>query len=605
MPNVPDRTWYDPVLDAVLHTGRDAVDAVVDLGHTTAPGSVDIATDIETPGLSRQFDINCVTAAWRGADGRVHSVLLDPDRREGDDVATRYLYDHARRIILHNAPFDTPALVRSGLLDLHGGVDKIIDTLLLARYGVPDNFIPKKLEALAVRHLGLDDFKGGMETAFKAAGFKTIQAGYEGMDIDSPVYRQGAMADTVATLALEPVLRDAALDLTLDHPFSTRGATTRSEAAEILGVQERVNQIMLRRTAVGIEVDNAYLDRYTEEVRAERKQAEQALAAAGLEGGSGKGGKIVEYLADHGELPEPWPRTPTGKLKATKDLLDDLDHPLAAAQRTLAETDKVLGYIAAVESTATVTGRCHPQCGVLGASTTGRMSYSNPALQQFSANARPILVDPENTLWSIDWSQIEPVTMANMAHDEEFLAPFEQGEDLYEPIQRAAGIDRKMAKVVLLATMYGQGIRSLSAKIGHTEESASQIRRQMISAMPMCGRFMSQVSQIAETHGRIVTVGGRILPVDAQAAYKAVNYIIQGSAADVLNLAIKAVDDAGLGDCIELAMHDELVISGDEEQAAEVERIMQTPPDRLVEWSQRTPILRTDRQSMGHTWLKV
>lgn len=602
MPNVPDRTWYDPELDAVMHTGRDAVDAVVDLGHTTAPGSVDIATDIETPGLDRQFEINCVTASWTGADGRVHSVLLDPDRRDGDDIAVRYLYDHARKITLHNACFDTPALYRSGLLD-EGHIDKVADTLVLSRFAVPDNFVPKKLEALVHRYLGWSDFSGGMNLAFKAAGYRTIAEGYRGMDIDSPIYRQGAMADTVATLLLEPLIRDAALDLTVDHPFADRGATSRSEAAEVLAVQERVNQIMLRRTAVGMEVDTGYLTRYQEQVEAERQRHSDELAEHDLEGGKGKGGALIAHLHEIGELPDPWPRTPTGKLKASKDLLEELDHPLAAAQRQLAETDRVMDYLTAVYRQAEVSGRCHPQCGVLGASTTGRMSYTSPPLQQFNADARPILVDDGQGLTSIDWSQIEPVTMANMAHDEQFLAPFEGGADLYEPIMRAAGINRDLAKRMLLATMYGQGINSLSRRIGHTPESAQQIKRQMLSAMPKCARFMTQVTQIAETHGRVITLGGRVLPVDAQGAYRAVNYIIQGSAYDILANSIIELDRAGLAEHIYLAMHDELIVSTPVD--TEVEQIMLTPPEFLVRWAQRTPVLRGDRQPMGRSWLKV
>ncbi|UJE15706.1 DNA polymerase I [Gordonia phage Ligma] len=605
MTRVPDRTHYDPVLDSLMHTGTHAVDAVVELIHTTAPETVDIATDIETPGLARQFEINCVTASWVGADGMTHSVLLDPDRRDGDGVALRSLYDHARTIALQNAPFDIPGLVRSEHMTIEQVGTKIVDTVVLARFCEPDTWLGKKLEQLATRHLGLEDFGGGMGLAFKAAGHKTLAEGYAHLDIDSPIYRQGAMADTAVTLRLASLLREKCIELTLDHPFREHGASTRSEAEAILAVPERVHRIMLKRTARGIEVDTDYLDRYTTEVAGERDVAAAALHEHGLEGGSGKGGKIIEAIAALGELPDAWPRTRTGKLKATKDLLDELDHPLAAAQRELADTDKVLGYLDAVARTAEVTGRCHPQCGTLGASTTGRMSYSSPALQQFSARARPVLVDRERELWSIDWSQIEPVTMANMGHDEAFLAPFEAGADLYEPIMLAAGIDRDLAKRMLLATMYGQGINSLAARIGHTTESAQQIKRQMLSSMPKAARFMSQVGQIAETHGRIVTVGGRVIPVDQAGAFRAVNYICQGSAADVMHEAVIGCEDAGLGDHIVLAMHDELVISGDEEISAEVERIMQIPPQRLIDWAQRTPVLRTDRQSMEHSWAKV
>lgn len=862
MTRVPSRSFYDPVLDSMMHTGARAIEAVVDLISATAPGSVMVATDIETPGLTRQFEINCVTASWR-VGGQLHSILLDPDRTDGDDIALRDLYDHASAIVLHNAPFDIPGLHRSGHLTIDH-IDKVLDTLVLARFAIPDTYVPKKLEALAKRLLDLDDFGGGMGLAFKSAGHMSQAAGYAHFDIGSPIYRQGAMGDTAVTLRLAELLWDRCLDWTLDHDFRDHGATSRSEAEEILMVPVRVHQVMLKRTARGIGVDLDYLDGYTDQVAAERDAAVALLAEHDLEGGTGKGPKIIEAIEAMGQLPDGWPRTPTGKLKATKDLLDDLDHPLARAQRELAETDKVLGYLDAVRMTGEVTGRCHPQCGVLGASATGRMciptthgiltrrgvlahdevrigdetidmhgqwtrvtglhrypdqgtiiyrsrlttleatdehrwvsrsesgggwrvgplelsqrrsvllvpegkyditartidaqtdgetlaavvgmlitdgrctvnyakgargdmrahiyqstrkfytefrrvipdealmydrvldrpgdnenhemrlktrwlrprlakagldgaehltanpnlvswvlglserecaafltaaylgdgiadpaggqrmiaqreqarhalmvaayrlgvrctrrsvpptgwgtddieeicfqtaphihtrhmeidkgrcdvwcvttesgtftafsdtpyltgnSYAAPPLQQFSANARPILVGDDD-LWSIDWSQIEPVTMANMGHDLGFLAPFEAGDDLYEPIMLAAGIDRPLAKAMLLATMYGQGIGSLARRIGHTQESAQQIKRQMLSSMPKAARFMTQVTQIAEKYGRIVTVGGRVLPIDPQGTFKAVNYICIAPDTPVLTADLRHV----------------------------------------------------------------
>ncbi|UYL88161.1 DNA polymerase I [Gordonia phage Evaa] len=601
MPNVPDRSWYDPVFDAHLHIGRNAIDAIHQLLSTTERGTVDVATDIETPGLENAFTINCVTAAWRGADGDVHSVLLDPDRAENHDVALTDLYRHADSLILHNAPFDTPALFHSGLFGVHD-INRIVDTLLLARFALPDTMIRKSLSALVDRFLGWTEFSEGMKLAFKAAGYSTIAAGFAGMDIDSPIYRVGAMADTIGTLLLEPMLRTEAIRWTTNHPFSTYGATTDAEAAEILGTQETVHRVMLRRTAKGLAVDPDYLASYVEEVDQSRQLHVHTLAEHGLEGGSGKGAALVDYLFLRSELPEPWPRTPTGKLKATKDLLDGLDHPLAAAQRGLAHTDKVLGYLDKVERQAAVTGRCHPQVGVLGASATGRMSYGMPELQQFPADARPILCHPEG-LTSIDWSQIEPVTMALMAKDTDFLAPFESGEDLYEPIMIAAGIDRPLAKVVLLATMYGQGTSALARRIGHTEESASQIRRQMLAAMPNSARWMTKVQGIAEQYGRVITAGGRILPVDSGGVFKAVNYTVQGSAYDVLAATIVEMERRGIGDELHLAMHDEVVVTT--AVGEEVQEIMLTPPPFLERWAERTPKLRTDRADMGTAWQKV
>ena len=288
--------------------------------------------------------------------------------------------------------------------------------------------------------------------------------------------------------------------------------------------------------------------------------------------------------------------------------LAQLDHPLAAAQRSLAETDKVIGYLEKVAHQATVTGRCHPQVGTLGASQTGRMSYSMPELQQFPKDARPIICDDGQGLTSIDWSQIEPVTMGLLAQDHDFLAPFEAGEDLYEPIQRACGLSmdkpgRDVAKVVLLATMYGQGVSGLAKRIGHTDESAMQIRRQMLEAMPKCGPWMRRVQTVAEDMGMVLTVGGRILPVAPDWANKAVNWTVQGSAYDILAATIEEMDRQGIADHMQLAMHDEVVV--DTEVADLVRKIMESPPQFLIDRAGRVPTLRTDRADMGRQWLKV
>lgn len=605
-PPVPDRTWYDPELDVYMHTGDDARI----LARMMPPGHV--AMDIETPGLDDAFTINCVTASWDD-HGQTHCVLLDPARRGDDHQMVELIQQRASMLIFHNAPFDVPALFEAGLISLHT-IGKIVDTLVLARFGFPDVMQRKTLAALAKAHLGMDDNADGMKLAMRAAGYRTIDEGYRRMDIDSPIYRQGAMLDTLATLRLQPILREHAWAWTLDHPFSDHGATTHGDAEAILERQEQVHRVMLRRTAVGLAVDREYLTTYAEQIDQQRLLATAELAVHGLEGGSGKGAALVQYLFDQGELPDGWPRTRTRKLSATKADLARLSHPLADAQRMLANSDKIMGYLEKVYRQAQVTGRCHPQVGVLGASATGRMSYSSPEMQQFPKEARPIITDDGQGLTSIDWAQIEPVTMALMARDEGFLAPFEAGEDLYEPIQRSCGLSletlpdgrrpgRELAKIVLLATMYGQGVNSLAARINHTAESAAQIRRQMIAAMPMCGRWMRQIESISDQYGIIPTAAGRILPVDKGYGYKAVNYVVQGSAYDVLAHTIAEMDRQGIGEHVQLAMHDELVV--DTGVAETVQEIMSTAPPFLEKWAGRSFALRTDRADMASAWAKV
>jgi DNA polymerase I len=602
--SVPSRSWYDPVGNATLHTGRDATDAVVDLLHHAPPGSVRMAMDIETPGLNT-FEINCITAAWDSPfDGTTHAVLLLPDAVP--ELET--LFEMASTVCWHNSCFDIPILFHNQLIGV-GSIAKTTDTLLLARLADPDPYHPKKLEQLAVKHLGLSELAGGMNVAFKAAGYRTIQEGYEHMSVESPVYRLGAMIDTVATLHLEPVLRDAARHWLTDHPFVAYGATDVAAADEIIATQETVNRVMLRRSAVGLGVDQEYLIRYGEQVDADRQRAEALLAQHDLLGGSGKAAGLIKYLDRLGELPQPWPLTPKGALRATKADLDSLDHPLASAQRTLAESDKVLGYLGKVQRQAEVTGRCHPQCNILGASQTGRASYAIPEIHQFSAAARPIITDDGEGLTSIDWTTIEPVTMAVMAKDEKVLEPYDNGEDLYEPLGRATGQPREVNKTVLLAGMYGQGIRALARRIGHTTESAAQIRRQMLAAMPACADWMNKVQWVAETHGKVITAAGRILPVPVDArdgslmTYPSVNHVVQGSAYDTLAHTICQMEADGIGDEIVLHMHDEVVVTTP--VAEHVQKIMETAPAFLERYAGRSVRLRTDRNDMGSAWAKV
>lgn len=597
--SVPSFRHYDPVLGTWMSTGDAALEIM-----RGAEWDQPVAVDIETPSVEDSFTIKCVTATWVGRDGARESVLLDP-MRDGDHLrAAREMFSRARALVLHNAAFDVPGLVAAEIMTL-ADIDKVQDTLVYARLAYPDTFVGKSLGALSAKLLGLDEMAGGMEAAFAAAGYKNKAQGFREMDIDTPIYRAGAMADTAATLMVRTPLIDAAVLQLTDHPFDTHGLTERGQALELIEREQIVNRVMLRRSARGLAVDVEYLDRYRGEVEEELRRSELLLHNADIR--PGNGGDLMAAIESAGELPENWPRTPTGRLKADKGNLEGLDHPLARAHREVAHGSKILGYLEKVVARSRVTGRLHPMVGVLGASATGRMAYSSPELQQFPAEARAIITDDGQGLTSVDWSQIEPVTLANMARDLKFVEPFEAGEDLYEPIQRAAGVDRKTAKVVLLGTMYGQGTTRLAATIGHTYESAAQIKRQLFAAMPESAKFMGRISDVASNHGCVPTLSGRILPIPTfngeRAAHKGVNYVVQGSALDVLHETIVAVERAGLGDHIQLAMHDELVV--DTEVAREVEQIMQTPPEALCRWAGRVPILRTDRADMGSAWASV
>ena len=432
---------------------------------------------------------------------------------------------------------------------------------------------------------------------------------WDPMDIDSAVFRLGAMADTVVTLRLAPVLLNAVVQWLTSNPFVAPTVPDEQRALELLEREQVTNRVMLRTNARGLLVSTNYLEQFRTAHERELDAAIAPLVEAGLDHEAGNlGAKLVEHLASTGELPDEWQRTDKGSLKADKTAMALLDnHPLVQAQQTVAELRKVSTYLDQIREFASVTGRVHPQVGILGASKTGRMSMTNPALQQFPGPARGILVPDEGTSWtSIDWSSIEPVVVANCAGDHEFLRGFnDHGADLYAPIVEQAHVDRKTAKVVLLASMYGQGRAKLAATLGVNEDTAREIRERVFSAMPKTNDFLNNLRQLGASKRVVMTADGRLLPIPTDrmgnvAGYKATNYFTQGSAYSVLSETINTIHREGLADAVKLAMHDELVV--DSSAAHDIQRIMSTPPAWLEEFSGARVVLRTDANQLQNRW---
>lgn len=615
--DVPSHSAWDHRLQAHLITGDPAVQFATQAGDH-GPAGKHVAIDIEAAGLgARSFDIRCVTAAWETPDGTV-SVLLDP-RRPDHHLAIQTVTSRATLLVLHNAAYDMPPLYHHALIRLPD-VNKVWDTVVAARMAYPDTLERKGLENLASRPelLGMEASAVTMAAAFKAQGHRTQADGFQTMDIDSPIYRLGAMADTVVTLRLAPVLVDKVMDYLTSNPLISSAKPDTTRALELLEREQITNRVMLRRSAQGIAVDTDYLARYQAEHQATLDAAAGELTAAGFDPESGNlGTNLVEALDQRGELPAGWPRTTTGKLKADKAAMEKLaDHPLVKAQQRVAQLGKVSRYLSKVQGYAEITGRVHPQVAILGASATGRMAYSEPELQQFPADARPILVpDPGQDWVSIDWSSIEPVVLANCAGDREFLREFNTNPeaDLYAPIQAAAGVTRKVAKVVVLAAMYGQGRQlladTLTSATGepHSTDDAGAIQDRVFEAMPESRRLLDQLRKTGDQFGNTMTADGRRLSIPEFggkfSGYKATNYFVQGSSASVLSDTINRLEAVGLGDSIQLALHDELVVTAD--VADQVKAIMETPPEWLVEFCPDLPVFRTETNPLPGHWAYV
>jgi len=570
-----------------------------------------VAVDIETFGLgSDARRLKCVALADKN-----QAVVLDP-REEGHAFLLRRFFAQAPRLIFHNSPFDVPNLHVNGLFDLDWCA-KITDTLIYARLAYPAITVRKTLEALSARHLGIDT-KVTIEKIFRMLGL-TKTEGFRRMDIDTPIYLMSNAADAVATARLLPFVRQAAYDkLTTGHPFTAMGVSG-DEAWRLVEREQRINRMMLRRACVGLKVDFDFLDQYRETNNADRYAAEAGLTEAGVR--PGNAGDLITALQQRDALPPSHPLTPGGKDGKNKkpstkaEHLELLSDPIAQLFVRAKEIAKIEDdYLQKVIDLETG-GRIHPVLKLLAA-THGRASMADPPVQQFPELARGIvLFDEDHT--SLDWKQIEPVFGANVAQDSAVLGGYDSGmSDLYDDVARLAVVPRKVAKVIVLALMYGEGLDKMAAALGLDYEGAKALRGKVWRAMPKTTQLLFRLKDIAGNHGMVFTMAGRIVDVPmgpgfkdkdtglvgppTRQTHKGPNYFCCGGAYDILAETLISIDEAGLGDAVSITMHDEIVCATS--AAHDIDKIMQTPPERFCLLAKRTPVLRTDRADLGTRW---
>lgn len=557
-----------------------------------------IAVDTESFGLGRAaLDLKCVQVA------NAHRVAVFDPRDPVQAEVIRKGITYAKTLIFHNSPHDVPVLAHNGLMTKEDCF-KVTDTLLYARLAVPDEHTSKNLGKCAERYLGTAS-GDTLHRAFRALGMSRAE-GYKQFDLDRPMYVMNAALDGLITFALLEPVRQAALDnLTTGHPFTVYGVTG-DEALQLREREQIINRRSLWRNVKGFRVDFDHLERYREETQLRRTEAERRLTDLGITPGNGN--QLVAYLEAEGALPPRHPRTEKTKKPSTQAKhLEKLKHPVAQlfvdAKRIAKIEDD---YLLKVVDLSDDDGLIHPQLNILAAAT-GRMSASNPPYQQFIGAARGIvLADEGDSMTSIDWSQIEPVIAANMAHDlGPVLKGYEDGtSDMYEGLAKRAGITRKTAKTTLLAQLYGEGITKLSQDLEISPEDALSIRSSIFEEMPGTARMISRIKQISRRHAKVFTLSGRIVNVPVYrgqvAAYKGVNFTVQGSAYDMLADSWVRIEDAGLAEAIYLPMHDELVVST--AAAHDIRKIMETPPERLCMIAGRTPVLHTDQMDLGERW---
>ena len=262
------------------------------------------------------------------------------------------------------------------------------------------------------------------------------------------------------------------------------------------------------------------------------------------------------------------------------------------------------------------------------ATATGRLSSLEPNLQnipvrtELGKDIRRAFVAREGCVFvDADYSQIELRVLAHLAQDEHMIEAFRSGEDIHRrtaaeiygvPLKEVTGAMRSAAKAVNFGIVYGISDFGLSRNTGLTRAEAAQFMKMYLTRYPAVGIYMQEQIALAKSKGYVTTILGRRRYIREMASANrnvrqfgeraAMNSPVQGSAADIIKLAMIAVDRAlregGFEARLLLQVHDELIVEAPEREAEAVARLLKAEMEGVMDLS--AP-LRAD-VSVGKDW---
>ena len=416
---------------------------------------------------------------------------------------------------------------------------------------------------------------------------------------------KGAKQKTFNQIELEVAAHYAAEDAHVTYRlYEVQSAKLQPfpELVNILhNIEMPVARVLTGMEEDGIKLDHAFLDQLSVEFSETMQTLEnQATELAGEAFNIASPKQVGEVLFDKLGI-KGGKKTATGQYSTSESVLEKIEHPLAEVileHRGLAKlkntyTDRL------VEQSHDATHRVHTSYHQ-ALTATGRLSSTDPNLQnipirtQIGRQIRKAFIAPEGrVLLAADYSQIELRLMAHFSQDDALVHAFQHGQDVHRrtasevlgiAIEDVTNDQRRQAKAVNFGLLYGMSEFGLIRQLGFTREESQNYIKQYFHRYPGIYEYMQRTRQLALEQGFVETILGRRLytpDIDARnmmvrkaAERAAINAPLQGSAADIIKIAMIEVDKILPKDQAKLLLqvHDELVFEADESIAEELSR---------------------------------
>lgn len=344
--------------------------------------------------------------------------------------------------------------------------------------------------------------------------------------------------------------------------------------------------------------------------------------------------QVGEVLFDELKLNEKAKKTKSGQYSTGEEVLEAIKHKHPIVEKILAHRalKKLLStYIDALPKLINpATGHIHTSFNQ-AVTATGRLSSSNPNLQNIPVRGddgreirKAFVPEPGCIFFSADYSQIELRIMAHISGDEHLVNDFREGRDIHaataarvfhKPLDEVTRDERRKAKTANFGIIYGISAFGLAERMEVSRSEAKELITNYFSTYPKVKDYMERSVAEAKERGYIVTAFGRrrYLPdinsrnavVRGYAERNAVNAPIQGTAADIIKVAMIRIDERfrreGIQSKMILQVHDELNFSVVPSELDTVKRIVIDEMEQAYQMS--VPLVADCGE--GHNWLEA
>jgi DNA polymerase-1 len=575
----------------------------------------EICFDTETTGIDAN-EAELVGLSFSIKPGEAWYIPCPADQKRTKEILAFFqplFSDKKRTWIGQNIKYDLLVLKWYGV-EIEG---ELFDTMLAHYVIEPDG--KRSMDMLSAKYLG-----------------------YEPVHIEELIGKKGKAQGTMRDVEIEKIkdyaAEDADITLQLKNVFTPLLKSKQVE--KVFGeVENPLVKVLTDMEFEGIKIDVDFLKDYSRQLEKDAKKAEQSVyLIAGVKFNLASPKQLGEVLFDRLKLDPSAKKTKTGQYQTGEDVLLKLSakgHAIAEDILTFRELTKLKStYVDSLpELINSKTGRVHTTYGQAVA-VTGRLASNNPNLQNIPVRTdrgkeiRKAFIprDSKHVLLSADYSQIELRIVAAISGDPNMVEAFKSGTDIHTATAarvynvQEKDVTREMrykAKSVNFGIIYGQGAFGLADNLGISRTEAKEIIDNYKKQFSGIQKYMDDTINFARENGYVQTLMGRKrwlrdinsanFTVRGFAERNAINSPIQGTAADMIKLAMQkvhaAMKKAGMKSKMLLQVHDELVFDALKSEVKELKPLIIENMQIALPLPNQVPVVAECGQ--GLNWLEA